>query len=115
MVRRLTSESVNGRAGCLNWACPDLWEPWVGNCPGRPGLARAIPLGAQGIHYPEAPTRTWPGRLLVYSSATTLIGLPVTGIQKAHHLEHRLLTQLHRGHRAQDYAKVGFLLLSGLE
>jgi hypothetical protein len=30
-------EWLAGRAGCLNWARPDPWEPWVGNRPGRPG------------------------------------------------------------------------------
>src|SRR4051812_5478106 len=30
-------EWLAGRAGCLNWARPDPWEPWAGDRPGRPG------------------------------------------------------------------------------
>src|SRR5215475_9659119 len=30
-------EPLAGRAGCSKRARPDLWEPWVGNRPGRPG------------------------------------------------------------------------------
>jgi len=29
-------EALIGRAGCRKSARPDLWEPWVGNYPGRP-------------------------------------------------------------------------------
>src|SRR4029453_15144194 len=33
-------EALAGRAGCRKSARPDLWEPWGGNCPGRPGKGR---------------------------------------------------------------------------
>ena len=37
------SKSMSQGAGCLNWAGPDLWEPWVGNNPGPSGRMLATP------------------------------------------------------------------------
>ena len=33
----LGSKAIVRGAGCPNWACPDLWEPRVGNCLRPPG------------------------------------------------------------------------------
>ena len=36
-------KSVTRGAGCVNRACPDLWEPWEGNDPGSPGRHQPEP------------------------------------------------------------------------
>jgi len=36
-------KSITRGAGCVNRACPDLWEPRGGNDPGPPGLRQEKP------------------------------------------------------------------------
>lgn len=39
----LRGKSITRGAGCVNRACPDMWEPWEGNDPGSPGrVARLV-------------------------------------------------------------------------
>src|SRR5438067_560715 len=58
------SEVVTGRAGCLNWARPDLWGGRrVSAAPTRRNLCRVLPRGSRAGRCCQTPApgvRAWP-------------------------------------------------------
>ena len=47
----LSSEAIVRGAGCPSWACPDLWEPRVGNYPRSPGGPYGFPPARESIDF----------------------------------------------------------------